>query len=198
MSRTIRENRAVIAELAKQAFAHHQLKVVLEDEATNTFIYDCRRPGEGFYSFRVVFHPGLVVVYGDTGRLMLRGPGRDFWGSAGSVEFELDYALGKRDGVCRGPREWMPGQATAWLKGHIEECGGDFEDAATWRATLREWRNSDKSVEDAYEIIGEAYADLWDIVDDWYDESSANQWGVHALRCWARLYRAHQASREAR
>jgi len=54
-----------MAKACKKDFDRHEIEKVAEDE------YYCRRPGTGIMSFRVLFKPGAIIVYGDIGEMIL-------------------------------------------------------------------------------------------------------------------------------
>ena len=100
----------LVKELAAKDFAEHEIRVEGEGR------YFCGKPGTSIMSFRVVFAPGHVFIFGDVGDAMLEGNDREMlpWirGVAGR---DTDYLLSKVVAAQR-IKEFYPGDAINWLR----------------------------------------------------------------------------------
>lgn len=107
---TQERHRKVIKSMAEEAFRDH----VIEEEREGVFM--CRRPGTSFYFFRVAFLPGMTVVYGDIGDLMVEGS-EEWVSRAVCHDLVNDYFFGR----VRPVRNWshkqfLPGEALKELR----------------------------------------------------------------------------------
>ncbi len=112
MSRTSKEQSALIERLAAESFKDHVL--TKRDDGT----WRCAKPGTGIYSFNVFAAPGVVFVWGDIGEFAFRhsdANGLAWWLYAGSRDYFLEKLRACDDGA---KKEFMFGDAMA----HLLEC----------------------------------------------------------------------------
>lgn len=192
MSDTIAGSAAQIERLAAKAFAEHTIKAVTEDDEGQTYVYQCRQPGQWAYAFTVVFRPGFVAVYGDTGDIVLNPQASD---SRGWVRRQqapyFDYMLGKRPQGCRPPKAWHPAEVDEWLSEQTREARAAGMDIRELRDARRAWRDSDRAPSDAIELVWELADGDFEVIEGFYGPDSTSLWGCHALMCWKRLFEAH-------
>lgn len=194
-SGTIKHNFDTIARLAEKAFAHHELTAITEDDEGQTYVYQCKRPKEWAYGFTVVFRPGFVVVYGDTGDIVLNcndGDSRAWVQRQRAPHF--DYMLKKRPEGCKPADEFMPDEVRAWFMDQIKDAKEEGQDGfvSQLRLGLGEWLDSDQTPDDAYRSVCEA-GDTGEVMEGFYVPNSTSLWGCHALMCWKRLFEAKSA-----
>lgn len=112
MADPITQRQDLIAALAKDAFAEHQIS-----ERYGQGVYRswrCKRPRGWAYSFDVISEPGRLLVMGDIGTLVLLSGNPDILPWLRGALGDPDYLAGK---VAReiASREFDPDIAAAWL-----------------------------------------------------------------------------------
>lgn len=123
---------ATIAELAKESLAKH----VIEDRGEN--LWWCGTPDHSsIYHFFVYVAPRTVVLFGDTGELVLRHSDyRSLSWLLGSPS--MDYVLGKATATDGPKKEFSADLARKWLNEVIAEAREHGWDAERYEKTLEE------------------------------------------------------------
>jgi len=130
---TKERHRRVIKAMADANYKDH----VITAESENIFY--CAKPGTGFYSFRVVFLPGgVILLYGDIGQLMLQpGAGFEWLKSAVKHNRVSDYVLEKtKPCIDWRTKMFLTGDAAAELREmhdgipHVDAKGINFVEQA--------------------------------------------------------------------
>lgn len=107
-----KEVEATIKRLAAESFKDHVLKDVGPGE------FYLGKPGTSCYSFRLLFRPGMVCVWGDLGEWVLRHADRNSVGWFRGATDSPDYLLSK---VQAGEKEeFYPADALAHLREYAE------------------------------------------------------------------------------
>ena len=105
---TYAEAKATIERLAAESFVSHELTHEGPQE------WRCGRKGSVIYSFRILFRPGMIAVWGDLGEWILRHSDRDSLGWLRGAVSSPDYLLSK---VQAGERlAFYADEAVAHLK----------------------------------------------------------------------------------
>lgn len=113
-----------IKRLAAESFTTHELTQEGPQE------WRCGRKGTSAYSFRILFRPGMIAVWGDLGEWILRHSDRESLAWLRGAVRSPDYMLEK---VQAGEKErFYPADALAWLASSeaVEMYGTDLVSAA--------------------------------------------------------------------
>lgn len=141
MTDTFTETHKSIASMAAEAFASHGLTREAPQE------WRCGRDGTVIYSFRILFRPGMIAVWGDLGEWILRHSDRDSLGWLRGSVGSPDYLLEK---VKAGEHErFYPADALAWL--------GSAEAADTYGTEAIEAAREYLDLDDAFPLTEEMW-----------------------------------------
>lgn len=122
---TEKSYRADIAELAQKAFKEHRLDIIEPDRQ-----WRCWDGKSGFYAFRVAVLPGIILLWGDLGTLVVdAGPSYDIPWLRGSVK-SRNYLLEK----CSLEKRVFPleGEMRAFAAEHFNEVEKAEVEAYGW------------------------------------------------------------------
>lgn len=107
-----------IAEMAKDAFAHHQIESRSRDD-DYAKVWVCKKPGTGMYRFSVVVWPGYIAVHGDVGNITFYREA-DMIDWFRSAQDSPGYVIGKVVGRDqRSLQQWDDFLLEQWLNEQI-------------------------------------------------------------------------------
>lgn len=181
-----RERREHLLRFYAPSFIDHKIMVSAEGPSGGAWYYTCRSTKNGFYWFNVVVAPGVILLYGDVGELLLRvapggGPRAMLRWLRDSTRdpIELDYLLGK----CPRPEwEFGEGELRRYLKTEAEESL-----TADQLRGLREWCTD--HVHDHEPITQATWAEAWYRATDGDCEAlDCNDWSSSMLCQYLALY----------
>jgi len=114
---TKKENRATVAQIAKEALAEHS--ITPEQTEGPVRMWYCGRKGTGMYSYRVIAAPNMLLVYGDVGDYILQVYDKDLvpW-LRGAIKSE-NYLISKM--INKG-EVFMPKEAVKLLDDLVNEA----------------------------------------------------------------------------
>jgi len=122
---TIAGTREKIAQNAKRSFAKHRLDVIEPDRQ-----WRCWDGESGFYAFRVAVLPGIILIWGDLGTMVVdAGPSYDLGWLRGALR-SRNYLLEK----CSLEQRvvLMEGEMRAFAKEYFNELETSYADAYDW------------------------------------------------------------------
>lgn len=135
---------------AKKDFADHEIEKVSDRE------YYCSRPNTGIMSFRVMFPPSAIIVYGDIGEMILTQHNIGLGWLRGSVH-SRGYFFEK----CRTKRRtFSPMDAAEHLDWYAED------DEASAEHSKKLWEAWDPEYREEYELEMRWYEACFEVGDE--------------------------------
>lgn len=175
------ERRAILRIEADKAYKDH----VVRSEGEGRWY--CGRPGSSSYSFRLIFAPACILLYGDIQAVVLRMPNGDAMEWLRTCVDDLDYVLGKVAAFEGPTKKFSRGDALRKLN----ELEAQYGEPAT-RAKREYDRQRDRvGDERAWEVSMHDNGFDTEVPSDW---DSQLFWQYHALRHFCRLLDAHEAA----
>lgn len=175
-AKTSEEMYADTAKWAAKDFAGHVIKKESES------IYYCGKPGTGIMSFRVVFLPGAILIYGDIGELILTQHNLDLpWlcGSVHSRSYFFEKSRNKTKAFCAGD---AAAHLDFLLDSYRTDYGADSEDFEKQRAYLEAvWEKWDVDNCESYEVENNWYLAYSDYDSEVY---VAEHLSSQDIWCW--------------